>query len=153
MVTNSSCNLQSFPSNETFQQAFLSFRNSIICYFFSRLNTVVVTQKTIQTKEFLTITKMKRVGSIKQALKPSLKSSNSDVTNNNESSSKMQSSGVSILGNNSAVRQSNGKPDFHLPKSISSFLKKGSNTLTRNKKDKANQVSFSKIDIYGQWAF
>ena len=93
---------------------------------------------------------MKRVGSIKQALKPSLKSSSShnhsssssDATNNNEST-KMQS-GVSILGN-AAANVSNGsghhsKPDFHLPKSISSFLKKGSNTLTR-KKDKANQVS------------
>ena len=79
---------------------------------------------------------MKRVGSIKQALKPSLKSNSnhSDVANNN-SDSKM-----SILGNSGLPSQINGhsKPDFHLPKSISSFLKKG--TLTR-KKDKSNQVS------------
>ena len=122
----------------------------MLVFYFSRLlnQCSIVTQKTIQTKEFLT--KMKRVGSIKQALKPSLKSSSShnhsssssDATNNNEST-KMQS-GVSILGN-AAANVSNGsghhsKPDFHLPKSISSFLKKGSNTLTR-KKDKANQVS------------
>ena len=159
-VTNNFVVLHFTSRNETFSSdAFskkkLSYhisRNSIICKSsFSRLfQCSIVTQKTIQTKEFLTKKRMKRVGSIKQALKPSLKqsssshnhSSSSDVTNNNEST-KMQS-GVSILGN-SAANVSNGsghhsKPDFHLPKSISSFLKKGSNTLTR-KKDKANQVS------------
>ena len=156
-VTNNFVVLHFTSHNETFSSdAFskkLSYhisRNSIICKSsFSRLfQCSIVTQKTIQTKEFST--KMKRVGSIKQALKPSLKSSSShnhsssssDATNNNEST-KMQS-GVSILGN-AAANVSNGsghhsKPDFHLPKSISSFLKKGSNTLTR-KKDKANQVS------------
>ena len=86
--------------------------------------------------------KMKRVGSIKQALKAKSNTSiNNDAANNNES--KMSSSGVSILGTTSSSRspQHAGqihKPDFHLPKSISSFLKKG--TLTRNKKDKVVQV-------------
>ena len=97
--------------------------------------------------------KMKRVGSIKQALKPSIKSNSatSDAVNNNESKvndSKMNNSisssspnRMSILGN--VEPRSNGlssKPDFHLPKSISSFLKKG--TLTRNKKDKSSPVIF-----------
>ena len=99
--------------------------------------------------------KMKRVGSIKQALKPSIKSNSatSDAVNNNESKvndSKMNNSSsisssspnrMSILGN--VEPRSNGlssKPDFHLPKSISSFLKKG--TLTRNKKDKSSPVIF-----------
>ena len=94
---------------------------------------------------------MKRVGSIKQALKPSIKSNSatSDAVNNNESKvndSKMNNSisspnRMSILGNDEP--RSNGlssKPDFHLPKSISSFLKKG--TLTRNKKDKSSPVIF-----------
>ena len=89
--------------------------------------------------ESLSIIKMKRVGSIKQALRPGLKSTNSsasDVANNNES--KMSSNGVSILGNTGPSQITSGqlKPDFHLPKSISSFLKKGSSTLTRQKKDK-----------------
>ncbi len=87
---------------------------------------------------------MKRVGSFKQALKPSSKSSkstNNDVVNNNESTKMNASSsnGVSILGNANLPRfNGQSKPDFHLPKSISSFLKKG--TLTRNKKDKNAQV-------------
>ena len=106
--------------------------------------------------------KMKRVGSIKQALRPSSKSNKqeNDAVNNNEShvngatnnSSKMNSSlsssvsnGLSILGNFGPPKQNEGsKPDFHLPKSISSFLKAGKGTLTRNKKEKSvtNQVSF-----------
>ena len=85
---------------------------------------------------------MKRVGSFKQALKPSLKSNRTDAVNNNESKMNNTSANrMSILGN--VEHKSNGftsKPDFHLPKSISSFLKKG--TLTRNKKDKSHQVSF-----------
>ena len=104
--------------------------------------------------------KMKRVGSIKQALRPSSKSNKqeNDAVNNNEShvngatnnSSKMNSSlsssvsnGLSILGNFGPPKQNEGsKPDFHLPKSISSFLKAGKGTLTRNKKEKStNQVS------------
>ena len=104
---------------------------------------------------------MKRVGSIKQALRPSLKSNsaNNDAVNNNESN-KMNSSndrrqstsnlsaGLSILGNFGAPQSNDGqsKPDFHLPKSISSFLKAGKGTLTRNKKDKTNQVSFCNAD-------
>ena len=137
------------------EEAFLSLRNSItmLVFYFSRLlhQCSIVTQKTIQTKEFST--KMKRVGSIKQALKPSIKSNSatSDAVNNNESKvndSKMNNSSsisspnrMSILGN--VEPRSNGlssKPDFHLPKSISSFLKKG--TLTRNKKDKSSPVIF-----------
>ena len=103
--------------------------------------------------------KMKRVGSIKQALKPSIKSNSatSDAVNNNESKvndSKMNNSSItsspnrmSILGN--VEPRSNGlssKPDFHLPKSISSFLKKG--TLTRNKKDKSSPVIIFKNFIF-----
>ena len=101
--------------------------------------------------------KMKRVGSIKQALRPSLKSNsaNNDAVNNNESknmnsttttSNSNAGGGLSILGN-FGPPQSNGqnKPDFHLPKSISSFLKAGKGTLTRNKKDKTNQVSIKQI--------
>ena len=108
--------------------------------------------------------KMKRVGSIKQALRPSLKSNsaNNDAVNNNESknmnsttttsnsnSNSGGGSGLSILGN-FGPPQSNGhnKPDFHLPKSISSFLKAGKGTLTRNKKDKSNQVSILKTNCY-----
>ena len=86
---------------------------------------------------------MKRVGSIKQALKPSLKSS-SDAANNNESKMNNSPNRTSILGN--VEPKSNGfsnKPDFHIPKSISSFLKKG--TLSRNKKDKSQQVSFQGV--------
>ena len=86
---------------------------------------------------------MKRVGSIKQALKPSLKSS-SDAANNNESKMNNSPNRTSILGN--VEPKSNGysnKPDFHIPKSISSFLKKG--TLSRNKKDKSQQVSFQRV--------
>mgnify|MGYP001185971872 CR=1 FL=1 len=112
--------------------------------------------------------KMKRVGSIKQALRPSKETksngANNDAVNNNEShvngarnnSSKMNSSfsssvsnGLSILGNFGPPKQNEGsKPDFHLPKSISSFLKAGKGTLTRNKKEKStNQVSLEpKID-------
>jgi hypothetical protein len=89
---------------------------------------------------------MKRVGSIKQAFKPNntlVGKASSNPDNNNES--KMSNHGVSssILGNsdNNASININGiKPDFHLPKSISSFLKKGTSTLGRNKKDKTNQV-------------
>ena len=109
--------------------------------------------------------KMKRVGSIKQALRPTKETksngANNDAVNNNEShvngatnnSSKMNSSfsssvsnGLSILGNFGPPKSNgqSGKPDFHLPKSISSILKAGKGTLTRNKKEKSitNQVSF-----------
>ena len=108
---------------------------------------------------------MKRVGSIKQALRPTKETksngANNDAVNNNEShvngtsnnSSKMNSSfsssvsnGLSILGNFGPPKSNgqSGKPDFHLPKSISSILKAGKGTLTRNKKEKSisNQVSF-----------
>ena len=99
---------------------------------------------------------MKRVGSIKQALRPSLKSNsaNNDAVNNNESNKmdsssdnrRQSTSNLSILGNYGPPKSnaSQSKPDFHLPKSISSFLKAGKGTLTRNKKDKNNQVSFLK---------
>ena len=111
--------------------------------------------------------KMKRVGSIKQALRPTKETksngANNDAVNNNEShvngatnnSSKMNSSfsssvsnGLSILGNFGPPKSNgqSGKPDFHLPKSISSILKAGKGTLTRNKKEKStNQVSFEEM--------
>ena len=113
--------------------------------------------------------KMKRVGSIKQALRPTKETksngANNDAVNNNEShvngarnnSSKMNSSfsssvsnGLSILGNFGPPKQNEGsKPDFHLPKSISSFLKAGKGTLTRNKKEKStNQVSFHEQMVF-----
>ena len=172
---------QKYPLNSTFHDLMFWFKVCLILnmlflypsvtwwtlfYFFTEFSSL---HKTLKTK-------MKRVGSIKQALRPSLKSNNNsrqnDSVNNNEnkmnnssSNNSLNHSGgpdvtykstsavvyntntagspiVSILGNNSTGLNSNGlsKPDFHLPKSITSFLKKGTGTLTRNKKSKANEV-------------
>merc|ERR1711962_366906 len=62
-------------------------------------------------------------------------------SNDRRQSTSNLSAGLSILGNFGAPQSNAGqsKPDFHLPKSISSFLKAGKGTLTRNKKDKTNQ--------------
>ncbi len=119
---------------------------------------------------------MKRVGSIKQAFRPSVpqKSSRSSQSNNSNrvsdheyeelsdfspqqqlnnndgSGSGVKMNGgnnlnsLSILGNSgvnsSGAGSSLSKPDFHFPKSISSFLKKGTSTLTRKKSDKTAMV-------------
>ena len=95
---------------------------------------------------------MKRVGSIKQALKPSLKSNSSnnhstapsDVANNNESK-------MSILGNSGPTQINGPKPAFH--KSISSFLKKGTLTRKKDKNVSNNQVRRKRVLIYSEVQF
>lgn len=60
----------------------------------------------------------------------------------NNTPSNTVNNSVSILGNSGLPKNHHlSKPDFHLmPKSISSFLKKGTGTLGRNKKEKNLQV-------------
>ena len=99
---------------------------------------------------------MKRVGSIKQAFRSQQQSKSveppqQDSVNNNDNMAKMsenqnQVNSLSILGNSAnnnsgGGSSSSGKAEFHFPKSISSFLKKGTNTLTRKKEKRDSFVS------------